>query len=161
MKAAMRNSYGWSYLISGLVLTVAAIVLPAHHDLAELQQKKAAIAEDYADLNQQIVVHQNFLKDLMAEDPKLHDRIVRMQFNQAATGVPVVIDRAAAKTPLDWVAQRARQTRIVDIDTPRDSILTTLTNGRNRLWLAGAGVFVIFIGLVVTPACETESPITE
>ena len=157
----MRNFYGWLYLISGLVLTVAAIVLPAHQDLAVLQQKRAVIAEDYADLNRQIAVHQTFLDDLMAEDPKLQDRIVQMQFNQAATGTPVVIDRAAAKTPLDWVAQRARQTRAVDITMPRDSILTTLTKGRNRLWLAGAGVFVIFIGLVISPPCEIQSPVTQ
>lgn len=161
MQALLRNSYGWVYLISGLVLTVAAIVLPAHQDLAVLQQKRATIAEDHADLNQQIAVHQNFLDDLSSEDLKLQDRIVQMQFNQAATGIPVVIDRAAAKTPLDWVAQRARQTRIVDIDSPRNSILTTLTNGRNRLWLAGAGVFIIFIGLVISAPSETGSPVVE
>jgi len=158
MSPLLRNSLGWFYLVSGLVLTIAAIVLPAHQDLAELEQKRLAIADDYADLNHQIAIHQSFLDDLSQNHLKLRERMIEMQFNQSATGTPVVIDRSAAKTPLEWVAQRARQTRVLDVEEPRDSILTILSKGRNRLWLAGSGVFVIFIGLVMSPTKEIDPP---
>ncbi len=155
MSLPFKEYFGWLYLVSGLVLTVAAIVLPAHQDLAVLKEKRVAIVEDTADLQHQIIVHQMFLDDLGQQDVALHDRMVQMQFNQSPSGTPVVIDRAASKTPLDWVAQRARRDRAVQLDQPRQSILSKMTTGRNRLWLAGVGVFVIFIGLI-TSASENE-----
>jgi len=158
MAPVLRTSFGWIYLISGLTLTVAAIVLPAHHDLDILKQKKAAIVEDTADLQHQIIVHQTFLEDLKRQDPVLRERVIQMQFNQQPTGATVVIDRAASKTPLDWIAQRARQERVVYLEEPKNSFLAMMTNGKNRLWLAGAGVFIIFVGLINTNSEEVLHP---
>ena len=156
MSPLLRNYFGWFYLVSGLVLTVAAIVLPAHQDLAVLKQKRAAIVDNTADLQHQILVHQSFLADLNNLDSMLQERMVQMQFNQPPSGTPVVIDRAASKTPLDWVAQRARRDRAVYLEEPRQSILSKMTTGKNRLWLAGVGVFIIFVGLI-TAAPHEES----
>lgn len=148
MPLLLRNSFRWLYLVSGLVLTVAAIVLPSHKDLAVLKEKRAVIMNDIADLNHQIVIHQSFLKSLREQDPQLQERLIQMQFNQSPAGTPVVIDRAASKTPLDWIDQRARRDRVIDINEPRQSILSAMTTGKKRLWLAGVGVFVIFIALI-------------
>ena len=156
MSSLLRDNFGWFYLVSGLLLTVAAIVLPAHQDLAVLKEKRAAIVDDTADLQHQILVHQSFLNDLNSLDSMLQERMIQMQFNQPPSGTPVVIDRAASKTPLDWVAQRARRDRAVYLEEPRQSILSKMTTGKNRLWLAGAGVFIIFVGLI-TAASQEES----
>ena len=156
----LRDYFGWFYLVSGLVLTVASIVLPAHQDLAVLKEKRAAILEDTADLQHQIIVHQEFLNDLNRQDSTLQERMVQMQFNQPPSGTPVVIDRAASKTPLDWVAQRARRDRAIYLEEPRQSLLSRMTSGKNRLWLAGAGVFVIFIGLITSSPLEDCTPST-
>ena len=161
MSPLLRNYFGWFYLVSGLVLTVAAIVLPAHQDLAVLKEKRAAIVEDTADLQHQILVHQSFLNDLNRLDSKLQSRIIQMQFNQRPSGTPVVIDRAASKTPLDWVAQRARRDRAIYLEEPRLSILSKMSTGKNRLWLAGAGVFIIFVGLITSAPEEYIAPATQ
>ena len=154
MSPLLRDYLGWFYLVSGLLLTVAAIVLPAHQDLAVLKQKRVAIVDDTADLQHQIMVHQAFLNDLNSQDTMLQERVIQMQFNQPPSGTPVVIDRAASKTPLDWVAQRARRDRSVFVEEPPQSILSKMTIGKNRLWLAGAGVLIIFVGLITSASQE-------
>ena len=161
MSSLLRDNFGWFYLVSGLLLTVAAIVLPAHQDLAVLKEKRAAIVDDTDDLQHQIMVHQAFLNDLNSLDSMLQERMIQMQFNQPPSGTPVVIDRAASKTPLDWVAQRARRDRAIYLEEPRQSILSKMTTGKNRLWLAGAGVFIIFIGLITSAPQEADAPATQ
>lgn len=161
MSPILRDYFGWFYLVSGLVLTVAAIVLPAHQDLAVLKEKRAAIVDDTADLQHQILVHKAFLNDLNGQDRVLHERMVQMQFNQSPSGTPVVIDRAASKTPLDWVAQRARRDRAVFLEESRQSLLSKMTTGTNRLWLAGVGVFIIFVGLITSAPHEDLAPISQ
>ena len=161
MSSLLRDNFGWFYLVSGLLLTVAAIVLPAHQDLAVLKEKRAVIVDDTDDLQNQIMVHQAFLNDLNSLDSMLQERMIQMQFNQPPSGTPVVIDRAASKTPLDWVAQRARRDRAIYLEEPRQSILSKMTIGKNRLWLAGAGVFIIFIGLITSAPQEADAPATQ
>ena len=161
MSSLLRDNFGWFYLVSGLLLTVAAIVLPAHQDLTVLKEKRAVIVDDTADLQHQILVHQSFLSDLNSLDSILQERMIQMQFNQPPSGTPVVIDRAASKTPLDWVAQRARRERAIYLEEPRQSILSKMTTGKNRLWLAGAGVFIIFIGLITSAPQEADAPATQ
>ena len=161
MSSLLRDNFGWFYLVSGLLLTVAVIVLPAHQDLAVLKEKRAAIVDDTDDLQHQIMVHQAFLNDLNSLDSMLQERMIQMQFNQPPSGTPVVIDRAASKTPLDWVAQRARRDRAIYLEEPRQSILSKMTTGKNRLWLAGVGVFIIFIGLITSAPQEADVPATQ
>jgi hypothetical protein len=148
--------HGWLYLLSGLALTVAAIVLPAKQDLEALQEKREAIALDLADLEHQIGLYQSFLDELSQDNPLLQQRMIEMQFNKPSDGTPIVFDGSAAKTPLEWIELRSRRVRAYDIEQDRTSMLTALANGRGRLWLAGGGVFVIFIGLVRTPLRQSS-----
>ncbi len=152
-----RIDIGWFYLLCGLVLTVAAIVLPAHRALEELESKRVTIQENHIELQYQIGIYESFLHDLYQHDPELRDRIIEMQMRLNPNGTPVVIDASASKTPLEWVAQRARRDRLVDIQPPEDSILTRLSKGRSRLFLAGIGVFSMFIGFMKSQPTSEKS----
>ena len=151
-----RIDIGWFYVLCGLVLTVAAIVFPAHKDLQELQAKRTVIQQNVAELEYQIQIYESFLKDLYSLNPELHDRIYNMQMRVSPDGAIVVKDASAANTPLEWIAQRARRDRIVHFDSSEDSILTGLSSGRSRLYLAGVGVFAMFVGFIKShPTTET------
>jgi len=152
-----RFDFGWLYLLCGLVLTGAAIVLPARHNLDVLTSKKTTIASDLEELAYRMGVYQAFLDDVLAENPQLTKRLIEMQFNTSPEGSSVVIDRSASQTPLAWVAQRAKRTRVLPMESEQASILSQFAAGQGRLWLLGSGAFAIFIGLIAKPATVSGS----
>ena len=145
---------GWPYLLCGLILTVSAIILPAHQDLKELEMKRVVIQGDVDELEYQIQVYRDFLQELQHENPELRQRIIEMQFNKQVSGTPVVVDSSASQTPLEWLSQRVRRDTEVSLITEQSSILSNLSNGRSRLFLVGLGVFAVFVGLVKSPTAK-------
>ena len=146
-----RFDIGWLYLFFGLVLTTAAIVLPAHHDLDALLAKKEIIISNADDLAYRVEIYTTFLEDATSGDPAFQQRLIEMQFNQSPSGSPVVIDTSAPSTPLAWVAERAKRTKVVPMQTVQASLLSQFSEGEGRLWLLGFGVFALFVGLVSVP----------
>jgi len=151
-----RIDFGWFYLVCGIVLTVAAIVLPAHQELHTLQLKRDRIQENLADLEYRVQIYSEFIQDLEKNDPELRQRILEMQFNLETAGTPIVIDASASQTPLEWVAQRSRRDRVLPFQVERSSILSGLSSGRSRLLLVGAGAFAMFIGFLKGPAWDPQ-----
>ncbi|MBT5365800.1 MAG: hypothetical protein HOL14_04670, partial [Phycisphaerae bacterium] len=54
MSLISKSNFGWVYILCGLVLTVAAIILPAHQELQDLKSKQEVIAEDLEYLEYQV-----------------------------------------------------------------------------------------------------------
>lgn len=148
MKMSQRIDITCIYLVCGIILCAAAIILPAHQDLLELESKRDSIRYDRNDLHNQIDVYQSFLDELDEGSMTLQQRIVEMQFNTPPNGTPVVIDRSASQTPLDWVAKRSMTIRALDATPQQSSLLSSIVQGRGRLWLIACGAFMIFVGLV-------------
>ena len=148
MKVSQPLDITCIYLVCGIILTAAAIILPAHQDLLELETKRDSIIYDRNDLHYQIDVYQSFLDELDEGSITLQQRILEMQFNAPPSGIPVVIDRSASQTPLDWVAKRSRRTRALDATPQQSSLLSSIVQGSGRLWLIACGAFLIFVGLV-------------
>ena len=141
---------GWLYLFCGLILTFAAIILPAQLDLQELQVKKDTIKSNSQDLESRIGVHISFLHEVNAHNPSVTQRLIDMQFNETPVGIAVVTDKSAPSTPLAWVSQRAKKKKVLPMDPAQSSILTSFVAGQGRLWVMGVGVFSIFIGLITS-----------
>ena len=151
-----RLDFGWLYLLCGLVLTVAAIVLPARQDLEDLTSKKVSITSDFQELEYRVGVYQTFLEDVQVGKSQLTKRLIEMQFNKSPDGASVVIDRSASKTPLAWVAQRAKRNRVLPMEVEQASTLSQFSFGQGRLWLLGFGAFAIFVGLIYSPPDISE-----
>jgi hypothetical protein len=145
---------GWIYLLCGLAITVSAIIIPAHQDLQELQIKRAALAEDFEDIDYKRTMFDSFLQEITSGDPVIQQRITELQFNQAGVDEVVVIDNSAVTTPLEWLANKSKRYRVVPIERQQASLLASLASGRTRLVMLGIGVFVLFIGLVKGPVVQ-------
>lgn len=156
MRLFTRFDIGWLYLLCGLALTTAAIVLPARSDLHVLTQKKATILADVHEQDYRVDIYASFLEDVESGDPVLLQRLVEMQFNHSPEGSSIVIDKTAPKTPLAWVAQRAKRLRVLPMQTDQASVLSQFASGDGRLWLLGLGAFAIFIGLISTPITSKQ-----
>ena len=142
---------GWLYLFAGSALLWAAIVLPAKQELVSLQERLQIIQNEYDHSAKRIEQYQSFFNALTHRDPELMARIVRMQTSGAINGEYVVFDPDAAKTPLEWLQRRTAQQPVVVQSPKPPSILEDVTADDRRLWVAGFGGFIVFVGLVQGP----------
>ena len=142
----------WAFLLSGLILTIAAILVPAMDELEALKTKHATITQSRDQMLVQKDAYENFLGQIKADDPVIQNRINDMQFNISPQGVPVVIDTAASSTPLQWIERKVSQTQNLQISQKNESCLSILSHGTRRLWLAGFGITILFLGIVLTPS---------
>ncbi len=151
MKRSFHFDSGWLFLLAGSALLWAAIVLPAKQELISLQERLQFIQNEYAHSTNRIDQYQSFLNALTNRDPELMERIVRMQTSGAINGDYVVFDPNAAKTPLDWLKRRTVQQPVAVHSQKPPSVLEQATAEDRRLWVAGFGGLIVFVGLVQGP----------
>ncbi len=148
MNLLSRLDYGWIYLMCGLLISAAAIILPAHQELELLKHKRDSIQLDLNNQSSQVLIYESFLNEASNKQSQLRQRLFNMQFNIKEDGSTVVVDSSSSQTPLDWLSQRARTDRFINIDVQNASLLTVFSEGRSRLFMFGVGAFAIFIGLI-------------
>jgi hypothetical protein len=74
-----------------------------------------------------------------------------MQTSGAINGEYVVFDPNAAKTPLQWL-RRSTAREVIIVQSPQPpTILENITAQDRRLWVAGFGGLIVFVGLVQGP----------
>jgi len=147
-RVTLQLDSGWLFLFAGTVLLWAAIVLPAKQELVILQQRLQIIQNEHDHITNRIDHYHSFLDALTDRRPELIKRIIRMQTNAAINEDYIVFDPNAAKTPLEWLRRRTSQKAIV-IQSPKPtSILEKITAQDRRLWVAGFGGLIVFVGLV-------------
>ena len=144
----LKFDIGWFYLCAGCLLLWAAIVLPPTQELESLQERLTIIQQEHETMTYQIDQFQLFYDALSAREPELIKRVVHMQTNGDAKGDFVVFDPNAAKTPLEWVKRRTAQPLTIVPTPEKDSMLEILIAGDQRLWVAGLGGLILFVGLV-------------
>ena len=148
---------GWLFLLAGLALVTAAIVVPAEQELRGLQDRVEVLQEQHARLLDRLAVHQRFLDDLDGGDTDLLRRVADMQMNRTAEGTLVLRDPGAAGTPLEWLSRRSQIAVPIRLDESRASLLARWTAGRGRLWTAAVGSFCVFVGLIWGPIAPSRS----
>jgi|TARA_B100000959_G_C14985551_1_gene625427 hypothetical protein len=142
---------GWLFLFAGSALLWSAIVLPAEQELESLRERLTSIQGEFDHISHRIDEYQIFYDSLANRDPALLERIIRMQTTGAIKGDYVVFDPNAAKTPLEWLNRRTSQEALVVQTRKPNSMLEKVTAEDRRLWVAGFGGLIVFVGLVQGP----------
>lgn len=142
---------GWMFVVAGLVLVASAALVPATYDLwvmrTQLRHLEAQEKENFARLE----AYSRFVQSLEAADPQLVRRLAASQLNLVPRGErPLIVASSARRTPIEWVEATVEPVRAQVVPFP-DSLLSRLTLGRKALWIAGAGVMCIFLGLLSAP----------
>ena len=142
---------GWMFLIAGLVLVASAALVPATYDLwvmrTQLRHLDAQERENFSRLE----AYSKFVSALDAAEPQLVRRLAASQLNLVPRGErPLIVAGSAKRNPIEWVDDTVAPVRAVIVPFP-DSLLSRLTLGRKALWIAGAGVMCIFLGLLSAP----------
>ena len=152
LPARLRIDPGWLFVVGGLVLCVAGILLPAERDLDDLRRQRAQLRHEETILQGRLAARGAFLQELDQRQPALIRRLAASQLNLVPRGEePVLVSSSLNDDIISWVDATVQATPAEEIHRA-NSALSWLMNSRYRLWLLTAGVVSAFLGLLLDPS---------
>lgn len=141
---------GWLYVLVGIALLGASILIPAADSLAEARYLRDRALAIEAHRLERMKNYEDFLEGIHAQDPKLALSLAATQLNQ------IPVDRSPL--PGEWAsgnpdasvfpALEPGPLKIAD-RRPVDSILERLVTGpRTSLWVTIAGAALVLFGVL-------------
>ena len=150
----LASAPSWLFLVSGLVLAAATVLIPAERDRAQAawQHERAQAIEQHARLR--VARYEAAIDALDTRDPVFLAHLRRQLDPDAATptGSTLLIRRGGGPLlGLDPVFEPPAAPR------PTNSTLATLvTSNRSRLWIIAAAALCLLLG--VLPPAEDVDP---
>jgi hypothetical protein len=159
----IRLDSGWLYVIAGVALCAAGILVPARRDLEHLRRQADRLAEERAIGEQRVESYESFLQLLAADDPALLRRLAAAQLNLVpAEDTPVLLAASRTASVTDWIEGNVQAQRR-EPAAARDTLLDHVVGGPRRLWVLAGGVLVVFVGLLLDdiriPARRRPKPV--
>ena len=146
-----RFDPGWLFVIAGVALCSAGILIPAQDDLDALRGQLDRLEERKATSAARIAAYEQFLRELERREPRLVRRLAASQLNMLPANVkPVLLSSSRHSTVMDWIHAGVAVAPVSHAAPPKTA-LSRLTGGPHRLWVLAAGITVIFVGLLLEP----------
>jgi hypothetical protein len=145
---------GWLFLISGIAILAATVLIPAMDDLSEarLQRDRALTLERHR--VERIARYQEYLSALEREEPSLVMALAESQLNQIPRGRQLIIEQP---TPLVGAAAPSASV-FADLEPPPPTLPDRVrvgsilerwtTSDAMRPWLIAGGALCLLIGLL-------------
>lgn len=148
----MRFGPSWLFVLAGLALCAAGILIPAQSDLQDLQNQRDQLLHEEIVLDQRIEGRAQFLDQFQKQNPALIKRLAASQLNLIPSdGTPVLIAPSVTDPVESWV-DATINTEPIQSRATIQSTLSQLAQGRYRLWLLASGVVCAFAGLLLDPS---------
>ena len=148
----LRFGPGWLFVIAGLALCAAGILIPAQSDLQHLQNQRDQLLHEEAILSQRIEGRAQFLDQVERQDPALIKRLAASQLNLIPAQGTAVLLAPSVSAPMDEWVDATINTQPIPNTATIQSTLSQLAQGRYRLWLLASGVVCAFAGLLLDPS---------
>ncbi len=146
-----RFDPGWLFIIAGLAVCAAGVLLPAQADLRALEEQLAVLQGEEARAYQRLAAHADFIDQVDRGDPGIIKRLAAAQLNLVPEGdKPVLLAGGDTSPVTEWIDA----TVDLNLRPPPIEPVSTLSrwaNGTSRLWMFGGGIMSVFIGLLISP----------
>ena len=146
-----RFDPGWLWIAAGLVIVFVATVIPAQRaleeDRADLRRLQTAERRVYRLLE----AHDRFLADLRDGNESLLRRLAAANLNRMPEGdKAVMLADSIDRHPIAWI-EAAVPVEPEPSPAGGRSLLDLLVSGQGGLWMTGAGILCLFVGLMLGP----------
>ncbi len=158
--ALFRFDPGWLYLVSGVLLVGATVLIPAIDDLTQARfgrDRARAVATYHTE---RLERYSGFIDALDRAEPALLLSLAQTQLNLAPAGKRPLIDISRAGQPSSasvFPALEPVYTPAREPERPRTLLQRSTTSDRPRLWLIALGMMLILIG-VLPPTRASGEP---
>ncbi len=151
-RALFQFDPGWPFVVTGLGLIVAGVLIPAQRDLHDLRGSLTVHQALLEHSERRLDAYDAFVTEVNAGEPQLVRRLAASQLNRMPVDErPFVMLPTMNATVSDWIDD----SEPLVVPTPNefpDTLLSRLATGPRRLWVLASGVFLVFVGLVFTTA---------
>ena len=151
---------GWPYLLAGLLMLLAAGLIPSGVDLEEREANLAGLRSELEEANRLHAAYGVFLDEIACGDQSLVRRLVSAQLGLVPAGeAPVAVCETLRQSPARWIERSATGVEPSPLDPGSEpavpvrnaSVLSGFVAGDGRLWLFAGALVVIFLGLLLNP----------
>jgi hypothetical protein len=154
-----RIDPGWPFVLAGLALLVAGILIPAQRELHELRGQQAMVEATEARVYARLEAYDRFLQDLRSREPDLIRRLAIAHLNMVPKGEQsLLLTPGLDQTVAQWIDESVPPVQVQPEPYP-DTLLGRLAVGPNRLWLLAASVFLLFVGMLLGPDEARPKPL--
>ena len=152
---------GWPWLLAGVLLLVAAGVIPSEQRLIREQQGVRELEAERDRLRQISATYARFLSSIDRGEETVVRRLAAAQLGILPEGhQPLVILSGVTDPPTRWIERAALQPDALDgppaAPSGTTSLLIGLLSGTGQLWIFGASLVLIFVGLLLGPSTASE-----
>jgi len=146
-----RIDPGWLFVLAGLCVCAAGVLLPAQADLAALEEQLHHLQAEEARAYQRLAAHADFIDLIERGEPAIIKRLAATQLNVAPAGdKPLLLAAREAAPVTQWIDSTVHSDiRPMRLTGP--STLSRWATGSSRLWMFGGGIMAVFIGLLLSP----------
>jgi hypothetical protein len=141
---------GWLYLLSGIALVAATILIPAVRDLDDVrhQRDRALVLEEHR--LERLQRYQDYLDALERREPALIMALAASQLNQIPRGRTLIIESPETTLASASVFAQLEPPPPVlpERHHPRSILFRWTTSERTRPWLLAAGGVCMLMGLL-------------
>lgn len=146
-----RLDAGWPFVLAGLVMLVAVVVLPGRRGVHDMRAQLDLLQTQEVVTIERLNAYTQFLDGIRSGDPQLLRRLGASQLNLVPDGeTPILVAASLDQTVPAWIDQTVAPVSVRDRPYA-DTLLIRLAEGQWRVWLLAGSVFVIFLGLVLGP----------
>jgi hypothetical protein len=145
---------GWLFIIAGLGLIAATVIIPAQDDLDEARWMRDRALTFEQERLDRLARHQEYLDALESAEPRLVTSLVASQLNQVPADrfpIPGLTDVSLADASVFPSLEPGTVTPPARVRT--DSLLERLTTSDGtRVWMLAGGGLLVLIGLLPAAA---------
>ncbi len=150
---------GWLFVIAGLAVCGAALLVPAQQDLDVARTQQAQLKVHSMASTRQLVAYDTVLRGLLDRDPLLMRRLAANHLNLLPEGeTPILLDPAGAEGSFDQWVQDATRVEIEPDSVASDTLLARISSGPYRLLVIAGGILCLFVGTLYQNGSE-KSPV--
>jgi hypothetical protein len=151
-----RIDPGWPFVIAGLLLLVAGVLIPAQRDLQELRNTLEIHRALEDQSIRQLAAYDRFLNDLDHGDEQLVGRLAASQLNLMPKDErSMLLVPTLNATVTQWI-EDSEPAILPNPPAYPDTLLSRLATGPRRLWVLACGAFLVFIGLMLSPSAPSS-----
>ena len=148
-------SPGWLFLLGGVLVVGAAMLLPAWRDVQTVRFERDQLAAQVDVASQRLAATHSIRDSLRRDDAELKQRLIAWQHNRLPVGDTALAREIYTAGVLGWIDSTVPA--VAEVAIPRvPTRLERLVSGPPRLWMLGAGVLMVFVGLVGFGASRSE-----
>lgn len=151
-----RLSPGWPFLLAGLAVVAAVMLVPAWRDVQNVRLERDDLQSVVQYEARRVAATESMLASLESGDPALRRRLVGWQLNLLPKGNVAIGRDVHAGGVLGWIDATVEPV-VASSPTAVVSRLESIVSGPARLWMLSAGVLLVFVGLVGFGAGATTS----